>query len=169
MIYVTQTLCEGCGVCVEACPTGAITLINGKARANSDLCDGCGSFDQIYDRACIDVCSNKALIWMTDPMPERPTETTSLVIVDPQVKAIPAPTRASLPWRRAALPAVGSALTWVGREIVPRLAPLALDFLDRALDRRVSRWSRDKAVTPAPTGKRQGKGKRQRYRHRGGP
>ena len=168
MVYVTQMLCEGCGVCVEACPTGAMTLINGTARVNSDLCDGCGSFDEITARVCIDLCPSNALSWMADPLPERPTEATSLVIIDPQPQVIPAPMRAPLPWYRAALPAVGGALMWVGRELVPRLAPLALDVLDSALDRRVNHWSRDETVTPAPTGKRRGKGKRQRHRHRGG-
>ena len=168
MIHIAQTLCEGCGICVEACPPGAITLVDGKARADADLCDGCGSLDEIYDRACIDLCPNNALSWVVDPMPERPTEASSLVIVDPQVKVIPAPTRAPMPWHRAALPAVGSVLTWVGREIVPRLAPLALDVLDSALDRRVSQRSRDKAVTPEPRGERNGKGRRQRHRYRGG-
>lgn len=168
MVYVTQTLCEGCGVCVEACTTGAMTLVNDKARVNSDLCDGCGSFDEITDRACIDLCPSNALSWMADPVPERPTEATSLVIIDPQPQVIPAPMRAPMPWYRAALPAVGGALMWVGREIVPRLAPLALDVLDSALDRRVSRWSRDETVAPAPTSRQHGKGKRQRHRHRGG-
>jgi NAD-dependent dihydropyrimidine dehydrogenase PreA subunit len=168
MIYVTQTLCKGCGICVEACPPGAITLVDGKGRVDADLCDGCGSLDELYDRACIDLCPNHALSWVVDPVPERPTEASSLVIVDPQVKVIPAPARAPTPWYRAALPAVGGALTWVGREIVPLLAPLALDVLDSALDRRMSQRSRDRAVTPEPRSERNGKGKRQRHRYRGG-
>jgi Pyruvate/2-oxoacid:ferredoxin oxidoreductase delta subunit len=168
MIHVTQTLCEGCGICVEGCPTGAITLVDDKARVDLDLCDGCGSLDETHDKVCIDLCPNNALSWVADSMPERPTEASSLVIVDPRVKVIPAPKRAPMPWYRAAFPAVGGALMWVGREIVPRLAPLALDVLDSALDRRVSRWSRDEAVTPEPRSERKGKGKRKRRRHRGG-
>jgi Fe-S-cluster-containing hydrogenase component 2 len=103
MIHVTQRLCEGCGICVEACPPGAITLVDSKARVDSILCDGCGSLDETYDRVCIDLCPNNVLSWVIDPMPERPTEASSLVIVDPRivnprVKVIPAPTRAPMAW-----------------------------------------------------------------------
>jgi hypothetical protein len=38
----------------------------------------------------------------------------------------------ALAHRRTFLLAVGGALAWVGREVVPRLAPLALDLWDSA-------------------------------------
>jgi len=39
---VTENLCVGCGLCVEACPFSAIELENGKAVVNAALCKGCG-------------------------------------------------------------------------------------------------------------------------------
>jgi len=39
---VTDVMCSGCGLCVEACPYLAIELKNGIASVNSALCKGCG-------------------------------------------------------------------------------------------------------------------------------
>ena len=36
MIVVDKTLCGGCGVCVDACPTEAITLINDLTLVDAD-------------------------------------------------------------------------------------------------------------------------------------
>jgi NAD-dependent dihydropyrimidine dehydrogenase PreA subunit len=49
VIKIDETLCNGCGACVEGCHEGALQLIDGKARMISDLyCDGLG--------ACIGEC-----------------------------------------------------------------------------------------------------------------
>ncbi|RLI84970.1 MAG: CoB--CoM heterodisulfide reductase iron-sulfur subunit A family protein [Archaeoglobales archaeon] len=45
--------CDGCGECVEECPSGAISIKDGKAVVNEALCKGCG--------ACGGVCPNKAI------------------------------------------------------------------------------------------------------------
>lgn len=34
--------CEGCGTCVEACPNGALSIRNGKACVDHNLCITCG-------------------------------------------------------------------------------------------------------------------------------
>lgn len=156
MICVDQALCAGCGICVDGCPTAAITLVNDVAQVDVDLCDDCG--------ACIQVCPNYALTWVAEPASEHVGEPSSLVVVESPVHLIPHGTKESVLWRRAIVPAVGGTLTWIGREIVPRLAPLALNLLDGALDRRISRWSRDQDVTSTPTGGRQGRGGRRRRR-----
>jgi len=40
---ITDELCSGCGLCVEACPYSAIDLTDeGIAKVNSALCKGCG-------------------------------------------------------------------------------------------------------------------------------
>jgi NAD-dependent dihydropyrimidine dehydrogenase PreA subunit len=54
IINIDEAKCNGCGLCVSACPEGAIKLINGKARLVSDFyCDGLG--------ACIGHCPEDAI------------------------------------------------------------------------------------------------------------
>jgi NAD-dependent dihydropyrimidine dehydrogenase PreA subunit len=46
--------CDGCGTCVEACPTEAISIgDDGKAKVNEDECAECES--------CVDECPNNAI------------------------------------------------------------------------------------------------------------
>ena len=54
IIKIDEELCNGCGVCIPACPEGALQIIDGKARLVSDLmCDGLG--------ACISDCPEGAI------------------------------------------------------------------------------------------------------------
>ncbi|MCE5300294.1 MAG: 4Fe-4S binding protein [Spirochaetia bacterium] len=54
MIEIDGDKCNGCGVCVQGCPEGALQVIDGKVRLVSDLlCDGLG--------ACINECPQGAL------------------------------------------------------------------------------------------------------------
>jgi hypothetical protein len=71
-------------------------------------------------------------------------------------------------WRRTIFPVIGGALTWAGRELMPRLAPLALDALEGVLDRRLSRRTSDENVRPIQNEGRRGEGKQRRHRHRRG-
>jgi ferredoxin len=46
--------CNGCGVCVERCPTGALAMQDGKVfMARPDLCSYCAT--------CEDVCPTEAI------------------------------------------------------------------------------------------------------------
>jgi NAD-dependent dihydropyrimidine dehydrogenase PreA subunit len=54
IIKIDEEKCNGCGQCVNACPEGAIKMINGKAKLVSDFyCDGLG--------ACIGHCPVDAI------------------------------------------------------------------------------------------------------------
>jgi NAD-dependent dihydropyrimidine dehydrogenase PreA subunit len=50
---VDQEKCEGCGDCIEQCPTDAIKLVEGKAIVSDDECIDCN--------ACQDACVPQAV------------------------------------------------------------------------------------------------------------
>ena len=54
IIRIEEELCDGCGLCVQGCPEGALQIIDGKARLVSEItCDGLG--------ACLGECPQGAI------------------------------------------------------------------------------------------------------------
>jgi len=54
MIKIDEEKCNGCGLCIPACPEGALQIINGKAvLVKESYCDGLG--------ACLGDCPEDAL------------------------------------------------------------------------------------------------------------
>jgi NAD-dependent dihydropyrimidine dehydrogenase PreA subunit len=54
IIRIDETKCDGCGICCNGCPEGALQLIDGKARLVSEItCDGLG--------ACVAECPQDAI------------------------------------------------------------------------------------------------------------
>ena len=69
IIRIDEELCDGCGLCAEGCPEGALQIIDGKARLVSEItCDGLG--------ACVGECPQGAILVETReaaPYSERAT------------------------------------------------------------------------------------------------
>ena len=54
IIRIDEDKCDGCGICCNGCPEGALQLIDGKARLVSEItCDGLG--------ACVGECPTGAI------------------------------------------------------------------------------------------------------------
>ena len=54
IIHINEELCDGCGLCVQACSEGALQIVNGKAKlVKADYCDGLGD--------CLGDCPTGAL------------------------------------------------------------------------------------------------------------
>ncbi len=122
MVYVDVEKCAGCAFCAEACPVGAISLVGGTARVDQKRCTDC--------EACVEVCPTGAMLAVREPVAER-AAVPSLRPAPEVIRVRPQP--ASVPLRTRAVPAVGAALTFLGRNIAPRLAGYLLNALDRRL------------------------------------
>ncbi len=54
IIKIDEEKCDGCGLCVPACPEGALQIVNGKAKlVKESFCDGLG--------ACLGECPRGAI------------------------------------------------------------------------------------------------------------
>ncbi len=124
MIQIRVEYCDGCGACVEICPSGALYLVDGKATVDEAQCREC--------ELCVSTCPREAIVVVGERV--REAEPLRLPAVQPEPMAVRVGTEsASLLVRSRLLPLVGAALVWAGREIVPRLA----DYLVSGLDRRI--------------------------------
>ena len=155
MVTINYADCNGCGLCVDECPTGALILQNNHAFIDQELCQECHS--------CISVCPQGAILTGK----EQPV--TENVIQMPAIPELILDTRAEpMPLREMLLPAIGSVLLWTGRELVPRLADMALAALDRRIetanlvsdDQYLRPQSNDRSTSTRP----RGRGRRRRRR-----
>lgn len=118
MIRIDETRCDGCGLCLETCPSEAIRLVEGVAQVDRSLCRGC--------EVCLEACPTGAISVVQDPaevIKPVPVRAPS----PPPVRPAPLTARPMGPL----LPWVGAALAFVGREVVPRVATALLDAWDR--------------------------------------
>jgi len=54
IVRIDESKCDGCGLCIPACPEGALQIVNGKAKlVDERYCDGLG--------ACINECPKGAI------------------------------------------------------------------------------------------------------------
>ena len=59
---VDNEKCDVCETCLENCPTGAISVVDGEIKIDNDVCFGCGE--------CLAMCPNRAITvnWVGDPL-----------------------------------------------------------------------------------------------------
>ena len=137
MVYVDIEKCAGCGVCAAACPVEAISLVRGTAQVDQEKCTDC--------EACLEVCPNGAILAVRELVEERAV----VPRVRPATEVIrvtPPPAPVSL-WARA-VPAIGATLTFLGRNVAPRVA----DYLLNALDRRLGQEQASPVVRASGSG-----------------
>ena len=131
MVYVDADKCVGCGTCVEVCPVGAISIIGNTAKVDQERCTDC--------EACVEACPTGAMLAVREPVAERaavPSVRPAPEVIRVRPQAVP------VSLRTRAVPAIGAALTFLGRNVAPRLA----DYLLNALDRRLSQGQASPAV-----------------------
>jgi NAD-dependent dihydropyrimidine dehydrogenase PreA subunit len=155
MIVIHTECCDGCGVCIEVCPTGALYLVDGKATVDGTLCRDC--------QACIAACPTEAIL-SAEPVTTSAAEPVRVPVLRPEPELVLVETYSPVPLRAKALPVVGTALVWTAREIVPRLADYFLDR--RAARRRATVIAQHRSGTDSQTRRCNG-GRRHRRRRRG--
>lgn len=122
MYRVDEAVCSGCGDCVDACPAGAIALLDGRAQIDQEACAECGS--------CAALCPQGAIVTVPAsslaPTAIGPATSLSPLVAPtfavrtmspayrPEVEVLPAEQHGSRLW-----PMVGSALLWAARELLP--------------------------------------------------
>jgi len=143
-IWLDVNCCTGCGACVEVCPTGALTLLEGKAHLAAALCRGC--------EACVQACPANAL----HPVLEIEAASASARLPATSPLTAPASPRTGL------LAAVIAA----GVELALQAAPLVLQSLGRLLLRPRSASARQ-GLDLTSAGQWLGGGRQTRRRQRG--
>jgi ferredoxin len=123
MIHINTENCNGCGVCIDICPAGAISLIKTKACVDSNLCDECD--------ICVDACP-KGAIAHSRAVPSQEMIASDPIDI-PAVVITSQDQRKSTTRQNAVKPVISSMLLWTGRELVPRLMNLALDYVEKRI------------------------------------
>ena len=122
-MYVDETRCAGCGACLQVCPSNAIHLADDKAQIDAALCNDC--------RACVEVCPSDAIIAALPAIVPAARATTPSAQITSIVETKTTPARSPV-----LAPAVGAALTFLGREVVPRVASAVVEtMLNHAAER----------------------------------
>ncbi|MBN1890774.1 MAG: 4Fe-4S binding protein [Thermoflexales bacterium] len=140
MVYVNESLCTGCGECVDVCPSSAIRLVGSVAQIDQGLCQEC--------EACVSACPEGAILVLQESRPVN------------QPIMVRSPAALSRPGLGLALSA---ALAFVGQEIVPRAARALLAAWDQRQARQSPVASPGRAASGAGYNSRGG-GQRRRWR-----
>jgi Pyruvate/2-oxoacid:ferredoxin oxidoreductase delta subunit len=145
MMKVDLGKCTGCGMCLDTCPVEAISMVGGKATIDADTCLSCS--------ACALICPEQAISEISLAIPATMTSDIQPVRIHTARPVLSSPPESRLAW---AVPA----LSYVGREILPRL----IDSLVAAFDRRLSVSSKTQGTLNQATRRRTNGGRRQMHR-----
>lgn len=157
MIRVYQKRCTGCETCVTMCPTGAISLRDGKACVDEERCTAC--------EACVKACPEQALavrvtpevLPVVYPEPKRQGDGEDRALAAPR-RGPRSPVSPEQPRTPGLIPALGAVLGFAVREVLPRLlTPHLLDLIEPERSRRP--WS-GQASPPGRCGRGSGPGGR---------
>ena len=156
MVYVDTEKCAGCGICAEACAVGAIALVGGAAEVDQEKCTDC--------EACLEVCPNGAMLAVREPIEER-AAVPSVRPAPEVIRIQPQPAPVSLRTRTVpAVSAAAAALTYLGRNVAPRLADFLLSVLDRRLSQGQANPTAGMSGGVSPASGVGGQGRRRRRR-----
>ncbi len=150
VMQVNQALCSGCGVCVEACSNSAIQLAGRWVEINQALCTQC--------QDCVEACPNGAITAVSEPV-QQMLSSAALPAVETEI--IPAPKQTALP------ELAGAALTFLGREVAPRLVEVLATALERRLTTPATSATTSLSAPPKSSAKTS-RGIRKQARYRGG-
>ncbi len=130
MLTIELNRCDGCSACVEVCPEGAISLVNGVARIDSGSCTEC--------EACVQACPTGA-IRVARPIAVREEATTAVA------ERLRPSTLATL---------AGAALSFIGSQLLPRAADAIVNALDKRLSEEPAAESREAVPSTGKQGSR---------------
>jgi Fe-S-cluster-containing hydrogenase component 2 len=163
VVVIHVERCTGCSTCLDVCPESALYLVEDKAAVDEARCSEC--------EICVPACPEEAILPVVEIQePERaPAEAqpAPLPVPLPEPEVVHLASRqepSQTPLWTSVAPAVGSALTVVGRQVIARLVPHLLDLLEG----RLSPAAREpRTQQGSGRGTPQGAGRRQRHRRRG--
>ncbi len=156
MMQVDLERCTGCGDCLDVCPVEAISMNNGKAWIDSETCLACEACAQVcpMDAICPSIITLPAVSAPAEIMPAN-----TMILQRPAALEMPAP-HPAIRWTTAAL-------SFAGREILPRMVDVVVGALERRLSQPEVSTLSNSSQTVAP--RRGGPaGKQRRRRKRGG-
>lgn len=134
VMKVFEENCVGCSACVEACPNGAIALVDGKARIDMQCCTQCTT--------CEEVCPNEAIRAEDVPHEILPAMIPTVKVSEPMPLSSANSGRVATPW-------IGAALSFLASEVAPRLMDALIGALERRQIRSLPQSAPQIAILPS--------------------